>query len=351
MGPVAAPENPLGEEFTARWWHALADGRLQCDLCPRQCRLREDQHGACWVRQRRKDRIILIAYGRSSGFCIDPIEKKPLHHFYPGSTVLSFGTAGCNLVCKFCQNWDISKSREVLRMNQIASPEAIAQAAHDYGARSVAFTYNDPVIFAEYALDCARACKDKGIAPVAVTAGYMHLSPAREFFSAMDAANIDLKAFSEDFYVRLCGGHLNTVLDVIALAVHDTPCWVELTTLLIPGCNDSDSEIAALSSWVVRALGAEIPVHFSAYHPAWKLTHLPPTPASRLQRARRIAQDAGLQHVYIGNIRDLEGGTTRCPGCGKALIVRDGYQISDYAVDTAGRCLACGKTLAGCFGP
>ena len=334
----------------ARWWHALPDGRIQCDLCPRDCKLHDGQRAACFVRANQGGAMVLTTYGRSSGFCIDPIEKKPLHHFYPGSSILSFGTAGCNLACKFCQNWDISKSREMDRLQAQATPAAIAQTAADHGSHSVAFTYNDPVIFAEYAMDTADACHALGIKTVAVTAGYMHPAPAREFYAKMDAANIDLKAFSDDFYFKLCGGHLQPVLDLIALVHHETDCWIELTTLVIPGQNDSAPELTALAKWVATELGPDVPLHFSAFHPAWKFGDTPPTPPATLQRARQIAMDAGLRYVYMGNVHDKEGDTTRCPNCGAAVIERDWYNILSYGLDDAGRCKHCATAVAGRFG-
>ncbi len=285
----------MGSHHPARYWHRLDDGRYQCDLCPRLCKLHAGQRGACFVRMREGEDMLLTTYGRSSGFCIDPIEKKPLNHFYPGSKVFSFGTAGCNLACKFCQNWDISKSRDLDTLMDEASPEEIAETALHWGCHSVAFTYNDPVIFAEYAMDVADACHARGLKTVAVTAGYISECARRDFFSRMDAANVDLKGFTDDFYVKLCGAHLQPVLDTLVWLRHETDVWVELTTLLIPGHNDSDSEIAALSKWVREELGAEVPLHFSAFHPDFKMDDLPPTPPATLARARRIALDAGLQ--------------------------------------------------------
>jgi pyruvate formate lyase activating enzyme len=335
----------------ARWWHALDDRRIQCDLCPRECKLHEGQRAACFVRAMHQGQLILTTYGRSSGFCIDPIEKKPLNHFYPGSSVLSFGTAGCNLVCKFCQNWDISKSRDMDRLMDDATPSAIAQAAKRHGAKSVAFTYNDPVIFAEYAMDTADACHALGIQTVAVTAGYMHLAPAREFYARMDAANIDLKAFSDEFYVKLCGGKLQPVLDLIAMVHQETNCWIELTTLLIPGENDSDAELTALSRWVRNELGPDVPLHFTTFHPDWKMQGIAATPPATLRRARQIAQDAGLHYVYTGNVHDQAGDATTCPTCGKPVIRRDWYQILSYSLDSSGQCRHCGTRIAGVFGP
>jgi pyruvate formate lyase activating enzyme len=337
-------------DFPGRWWHALDDGRIQCDLCPRDCRLHEGQRGACFVRQRSGDAIVLTTYGRSSGFCIDPIEKKPLNHFYPGSSVFSFGTAGCNLACKFCQNWDISKSREMDTLMDAASPEAIAGAAATHGCRSVAFTYNDPVIFAEYALDTAAACHAKGVATVAVTAGYIGAGARHEFFAAMDAANVDLKGFTDEFYVKLCGARLAPVLDTLVAIRHDTDCWLEITTLLIPGKNDSDAELTAMCGWVARELGSDVPLHFTAFHPDYKVTDIAATPRATLRRARAIAHGEGLHFVYTGNVRDPEGGTTYCPGCRAALIERDGYDIRACEVTPEGRCPHCGTAVAGRFG-
>ena len=333
-----------------QWWHPLDDGRIQCDLCPRDCRLHEGQRGACFVRMNEGGAMQLTTWGRSSGFCIDPIEKKPLNHFYPGSAILSFGTAGCNLACKFCQNWDISKSRDMDRLMDSATPETIAAAAQRYGARSVAYTYNDPVIFAEYAIDTAAACRAAGILNVAVTAGYIHEAPRKTFFSMMDAANVDLKAFTDDFYFRQCGAHLPPILDTLAWIHHESDCWLEITTLLIPGLNDSDEELRQLAGWIFRELGPRVPLHLTAFHPDWKLDDIAPTPPATLTRARRIALDQGLQHVYTGNVHDPEGGTTRCTGCGKALIVRDWYEIRGYEVTESGCCPGCGTALAGHFG-
>jgi pyruvate formate lyase activating enzyme len=330
-----------------RWWHALEDGRIQCDLCPRDCKLHEGQRGACFVRKMHDGKMVLTTYGRSSGFCVDPIEKKPLNQFYPGSSVLSFGTAGCNLACKFCQNWDISKSREMDRLMDQATPEMIAAAALRLGCASVAFTYNDPVIFAEYALDVADACHAQGVKTVAVTAGYMHEAPRREFYAKMDAANVDLKAFTEDFYFKLTGADLQPVLDTLVYLVRETKVWTEITTLLIPGKNDSQAEIEAECEWIARNLGTEVPVHFTAFHPDWKMRDVPPTPAATLVRARETALRAGLKYVYTGNVHDQKGGSTYCPSCGEAVIVRDWYDIRAYHLSDEGACGSCGAKLAG----
>jgi pyruvate formate lyase activating enzyme len=334
-----------------RWWHRIDNGRIQCDLCPRDCKLHEGQRGHCFVRQNVGGEMMLTTYGRSSGFCIDPIEKKPLHHFFPGSRVLSFGTAGCNLACKFCQNWDISKSRDMDRLMDQARPSEIARAAEASGCRSVAFTYNDPVIFAEYALDTADACHALGIRTVAVTAGYIRATARREFYAKMDAANIDLKAFTEEFYFKLTGAHLDDVLDTLRYVRHETGTWLEITTLLIPGRNDSDAELEAMTGWIARELGPDVPLHFSAFHPDYKMGDTPATPPATLTRARAIALRAGLHHVYTGNVHDTAGGTTRCPGCQRALIERDWYRIETYRLTDDGHCPDCDAAIPGHFAP
>jgi pyruvate formate lyase activating enzyme len=330
-----------------RWWHALPDGRIQCDLCPRDCRLHEGQRGLCFVRKMAGGAMVLTTYGRSSGFCVDPIEKKPLNQFYPGTSVLSFGTAGCNLACKFCQNWDISKSRDMDSLMDAASPQAIADAAVRMGCRSVAYTYNDPVIFAEYAIDVADACRARGVNNVAVTAGYVHAEARREFFSRMDAVNVDLKGFTDAFYFKLCGGHLQPVLETLEYLVRETAVWTEITTLLIPGRNDSDAELEAECAWIAQHLGRDVPLHFSAFHPDWKMLDVPATPAATLTRARAIAQRAGLHYVYTGNVHDVRGSSTYCPGCGKTVIERDWYDIRGYHLSDSGACIHCGAQLSG----
>src|SRR5918995_5859833 len=307
------------EGAPARHWHRLDDGRIQCDVCPRYCRLHDGQRGLCFVRARKGDEMLLTTWGRSSGFCVDPIEKKPLNHFLPGTPVLSFGTAGCNLTCKFCQNWDISKARALDRLQDFASPEAIADAAVQAGCRSVAFTYNDPVIFLEYAIDVAQACRERGIKTVAVSAGYICEEPRADFFRHMDAANIDLKGFTEHFYKSLCSAQLGPVLDTLTYLKHQTNVWFEITTLLIPGENDSPAEIEALSRWVMERIGPDVPLHFTAFHPDWKMLDKPPTPPATLRMARRVAQETGLHYVFTGNTHDEAGQSTYCHACKATL--------------------------------
>jgi pyruvate formate lyase activating enzyme len=332
-----------------QWWHRAADGRVHCDLCPRACKLHDGQRGFCFVRQARDGAMVLTSYGRASGFCVDPIEKKPLAHFYPGTSVLSFGTAGCNLGCRFCQNWDISKARELDRLSDWAPPEAVAEAAERAGCWSVAFTYNDPVIFAEYAIDCAQAAHARGLKTVVVSAGYITPEARAEFFAHMDAANIDLKAFTEQFYHRLSFAALAPVLDTLRWLKQETSVWFEVTTLLIPGHNDSIEEVARLCDWFAATLGPDVPLHFTAFHPDYKLLDVPPTPAATLSRARRQALDAGIRHVYTGNVHDVAGQSTYCATCGTLLIERDWHQIGRWNLDGQACCPGCGARLAGHF--
>ncbi|MFQ5983355.1 MAG: AmmeMemoRadiSam system radical SAM enzyme [Woeseiaceae bacterium] len=345
-------ETDFTGSVSGRYWHRIDDGRLQCDVCPRYCKLREGQRGLCFVRARHDDEIVLTTYGRSSGFCIDPIEKKPLNHFFPGTPVLSFGTAGCNLACKFCQNWDISKSRELDRLQDSAAPEMIAQAAIETGCRSVAFTYNDPVIFLEYAVDVAIACHERGLKTVAVTAGYICEEPRVEFYQHMDAANVDLKAFTERFYWKVCGGHLDPVLDTIKYLKEETDVWFELTDLLIPDENDSASEIDEMTQWIMENLGADVPIHFTAFHPDWKMMDKPRTPMGTLTKAREIAMKNGLRYVYTGNVHDFAGESTYCHNCHEILIGRDWYELSTWNLtthDDSAECRKCGAEVAGVF--
>ncbi|MEW8689655.1 MAG: AmmeMemoRadiSam system radical SAM enzyme [Candidatus Thiodiazotropha endolucinida] len=335
--------------FPTKYWHSVDDKRIQCDLCPRFCRIKEGKQGFCYVRENHRGAVVLNTYGRSSGFCIDPIEKKPLNHFLPGTPVFSFGTAGCNLACKFCQNWDISKSREMDTLADEASPEAIAQTARRLGCRSVAYTYNDPVIFHEYAIDVAKACAEYDIKSVAVTAGYVCAEPRAEFYRYMHAANVDLKSFNETFYHKLTGAHLEPVLETLKYLRHETGVWVEITTLLIPGENDSDQELNDLSQWVVENLGPEVPLHFTAFHPDWKMRDHPPTPHATLSRARRIAIDNGVHYAYVGNVHDSRESSTWCHHCGKLLIQRDWYELGEWHLDDHGCCVHCGSRLAGLF--
>jgi pyruvate formate lyase activating enzyme len=347
MNSMTAAERLEG--VSGRHWHALDDGRIQCDVCPRYCKLHEGQRGLCFVRGRQDDRIVLTTYGRSSGFCVDPIEKKPLNHYLPGTPVLSFGTAGCNLTCKFCQNWDISKARELDRLQEVASPQDIIQAAIATGSRSIAYTYNDPVIFLEYAVDVAKVARKHGIKNVAVTAGYISAAAREEFYTWMDAANVDLKAFTEAFYKRLCTGHLGAVLETLEYLKQETTVWFEITTLLIPGHNDGPEEVKRLSEWVMARLGPDVPLHFTAFHPDYKMLDIPATPPRTLTMARDIARDVGLHFVYTGNVHDEAGQSTYCPRCGRRVIGRDWFEITTWLLRPDGSCSACGTPIPGLF--
>ncbi|HKK16621.1 MAG TPA: AmmeMemoRadiSam system radical SAM enzyme [Gammaproteobacteria bacterium] len=332
-----------------RYWHPVDGNRIQCDMCPRACKLHEGQRGLCFVRANENGRVVLTSYGRSSGFCVDPIEKKPLNHFLPGTPVLSFGTAGCNLACKFCQNWDISKSREIDTLADSASPENLARSARQLNCRSIAFTYNDPVIFHEYAIDVAQACHEYDIKAVAVSAGYVCPEPRSEFYRYMDAANIDLKAFTEKFYRKITGSHLQAVLDTLVYLKHETSVWFEITNLIIPGENDSDEELHAMTGWIVENLGPDVPIHFTAFHPDWKMRDIPHTPSATLCRARDIAISNGIYYAYTGNVHDQVGGTTCCHHCNTALIERDWYVINGWHLINGAVCPSCGSACHGVF--
>lgn len=329
---------------------SLPDGRIECEVCPRCCKLREKQDGYCRSRGRRGDQIVTLAAGRTSGLAMDPIEKKPLFHFLPGTPVLSFGTIGCNLGCRFCQNEGITRARVRPERLREAPPDQIARAASVLGCRSVAFTYNDPVVFFDYAIDVAKACHARGIQTVAVTAGYVSPKARAELFHHIDAANVDLKGFSEEFYRKMIGGHLQPILDTLLYLRRETRVWLEITNLLIPGVNDSTAEIDMMTRWIGEHLGPDTPIHFSAFHPAGTLTNLPPTPIATLVRAAEIAIESGLTYVYIGNVRsDWE--STRCASCGELLIERDGYQIRTWNLKDSGRCAFCGARCPGHFEP
>jgi len=311
--------------------------------------MHEGQRGLCFVRGAEAGEIKLYTYGRSSGFCVDPIEKKPLNHFLPGTSVLSFGTAGCNLACKFCQNWDMSKSREMDTLADSASPEALAQCAKRLNCSSIAFTYNDPVVFMEYAMDAADACRAVGVKSVAVTAGYMCAEPRAEFYRHMDAANVDLKGFTERFYRKICGGELAPVLETLQYLKRETDVWFEITTLLIPDENDSDAELQEMTQWIATNLGPDVPLHFTAFHPDWKMMDKSRTPAATLTRARAIARKNGLRYVYTGNVHDPDGGSTYCPSCHARVIERDWYEIGEWSLNDWGECLTCGTRIPGVF--
>ncbi|MGD9638117.1 MAG: AmmeMemoRadiSam system radical SAM enzyme [Alphaproteobacteria bacterium] len=335
--------------YSAKYGIQLKDDTIECHLCPRHCKIRDGQRGFCFVRINHKGQFVLDTYGRSSGFAIDPIEKKPLNHFLPGTTVFSLGTAGCNLACKFCQNSSISHVKNVDRLNQTASPCAIAAKAKELGCPSVAYTYNEPLIFLEYALDIAKECCKLGIKNVAVSAGFAEKQAREDFFSKMDAANVDLKAFSDKFYHKFCAASLNPVLETLVYIAKETKCHLEITTLLIPNQNDSDEEIDAMTNWIIKNLGKNIPLHFTAYHPAHRFLKEAPTSLETLVKARDIALKNGLYYVYTGNIRSKEYSSTFCHNCGALLIERDGYNIEKINLDADAKCLKCKTRLHGIF--
>ncbi|MDR2116458.1 MAG: AmmeMemoRadiSam system radical SAM enzyme [Planctomycetaceae bacterium] len=325
------------------------DRMVTCNLCPRYCSIKEGAFGFCGIRTCRNGEIVLLAYGKNTGLAIDPIEKKPLNHFYPGSQVLSFGSIGCNFGCRFCQNWSTAHSRDLSLLKKSSTPEEIVDLAKHFQCRSVAFTYNEPIIGAEYVLDVARLCRREGIKTVAVSNGFIAENERRTFFDQIDAVNIDLKSFSDEFYQKYCNSRLEPVLETLCYLARQSTTWFEVTTLLIPTLNDSDAEIELLSQWLVRNLGVETPVHFSAFHPAYQLTDLPPTPPQTLFRAREIAHSAGLCFVYTGNINDPAGQTTYCPQCRQSVISRNRYRIDEYNIDTESCCRFCGQTISGQF--
>ena len=329
---------------------SLPDGRIECEVCPRCCKLREEQEGYCRSRGRKGNRIVTLAAGRSSGLAVDPIEKKPLYHFLPGTSVLSFGTVGCNLGCRFCQNEGITRSRLRPERLREALPDRVARAASLLGCRSVAFTYNDPVVFFDYAIDVAVACHARGVRTVAVTAGYVSPEAGARLFHHIDAANVDLKGFSEEFYRRMTGGHLQPVLDTLLYLRRETRVWLEITNLVIEGVNDSSEEIDAMTRWIGEHLGPDTPIHFSAFHPAGQMKAHPPTSLGTLVRAAEIAIESGLTNVYLGNLRS-EWENTRCSSCGELLVGRDGYRLAVWNLKEAGRCSACGATCPGRFEP
>ncbi len=341
---------PLGPTHHARWYEREADGRLRCTLCPRDCRLSEGQAGFCFIRANQGGEMVALGYGRSTGFASDPIEKKPLNHFHPGTQVLSFGTVGCNLGCRFCQNWDISKARATGRAMGVHTPSQVVDLAIEAGCPSIAFTYNDPVIWAEWAIDVAKEAHRRGLKTVFVTAGYVSEKARPEIFAHMDAANVDLKAFTEDFYQRVSLAHLAPVLETLEWLARETKVWTEVTNLVIPGLNDAPGETRRLAEWVRDHMGPDVPLHFSAFHPDYKMMDRPATPSRTLTEARRIAREAGLRYVYTGNVHDPDGQTTWCPGCEAPLIERDWMSVRAYRLGAGGACPRCGRRVAGRFG-
>jgi pyruvate formate lyase activating enzyme len=332
----------------ARWWRTLPDGRIHCYLCPRDCHIGKGQHGFCYIRENVDGELVQLGYGRPAALAVDPIEKKPLFHFHPGSTILSLGTAGCNLGCQFCQNFDISKARSTQHGSAHMSPEDVVELAIARGAPAIAFTYNEPTIWAEFVIDIAKAAHRAGLRTVLVSNGYIAREAFLDVYEHIDAANIDLKAFTEDFYAKVTLSHLAPVLDTLRWLRRETSVWFELTNLIIPGLNDGRVEINELCDWILGELGDDVPLHFTAFHPDFKMLDREPTPPETIHRAREEALIAGLKYVYAGNILTRNAGNTQCPKCGKTLIRRSWHRIEEIAIDN-GLCRHCHAEIAGEF--
>lgn len=334
--------------YPAKWWEQAPNGKILCTLCPRYCTIGEGQAGFCFIRQNIGGSLYSVGYGRPTGFAIDPIEKKPLNHFLPGSEILSFGTAGCNLGCKFCQNWSTSKARIDTTNSIYATPEDVIQIAKKYKTPSIAYTYNDPVIFGEYVIDVSKIARQNGINNVMVTAGYIDKNARKDVFRHIDAANVDLKAFTEKFYHNLTFSHITDVLETLIWLKKETGIWIEITNLIIPDENDSDDEIRKMCDWIVENLGDEVPLHFTAFHPDFKMIDKPGTPQSTLSKARSISKSRGIKYCYTGNVHDIDGQTTYCPYCNSKLISRNWHSVISNKL-REGHCYNCGLMIAGKF--
>jgi pyruvate formate lyase activating enzyme len=332
----------------AQWWEPDGNGKILCTLCPRYCKIGEGQAGFCFIRQNHNNKLYSIGYGRPTGFAIDPVEKKPLSHFYPGTSILSFGTAGCNLGCKFCQNWSISKAKADDLNSIYASPEDVVNLAKKYKVPSIAFTYNDPTVFGEYVIDISRIAREEGIKTVIVTAGYIDKRARNDVYKYIDAANVDLKGFTDKFYFKLTFSHLKDVLDTLVWLKKETCIWFEITTLLIPDENDSSEEVKQECDWIMRNLGDGVPLHFTAFHPDFKMTAKERTPEITLDTARKIALSMGIKYCYVGNVHNIDGQTTYCPGCNTPLIKRDWHSVIFNKIRD-GRCYNCGSEIEGRF--
>ena len=331
----------------ARWWETMSDGRLHCYLCPRHCHIGEGQAGFCFIRKNEGGRLLQLGYGRPAAVAMDPIEKKPLNHFFPGTKVLSMGTAGCNMGCFFCQNWDISKAKAD-QVNAVdLSPEQVVDLALEHGAPSIAFTYNEPTIWGEYVIDIAKVARAEGLNTVMVSNGYITREAFFDVYEHIDAANIDLKAFTEKFYSKITLTHLQPVLDTLKWLRHETDVWFEMTNLMIPTLNDDTDEVKQLCDWVLTNLGDDVPLHFTAFHPDFKLNDKPPTPPETLHRARSLAMQMGLKYVYEGNVFS-DGGNTICPGCKQTIVRRSWHAVTRNDIRD-GACKNCGTKIAGVF--
>ena len=332
----------------AKWWESTDNNKILCTLCPRYCKIGEGQPGFCFIRQNIDGKLYSIGYGKPTGFAVDPIEKKPLNHFLPGTKILSFGTAGCNLGCKFCQNWSMSKAKLDDLNSLEASPEEVVNLAKRYHTPSIAYTYNDPTIFGEYVIDISKIAREEGIKSVMVTAGYIDKEARKDVYKYIDAANVDLKGFTERFYWKNTYSHLNDVLNTLIWLKNETDVWFEITTLLIPYENDSPEEIKKECDWILKKLGENVPLHFTAFHPDFKMRDKDRTPENTLTTARKIAMDMGIKHCYLGNVYNSEGQTTYCPNCNKKLIKRNWHSvILNNLVN--GECRKCGYKIDGVF--
>jgi len=318
---------------------------IQCHLCPRGCIVTDGNRGYCRVRENRKGTYYSLVYGRPCATHLDPIEKKPLFHVYPGSLAYSIATVGCNMTCKFCQNWDISQARPEDISVPYRAPENIASAAKKSGAKTIAYTYNEPTIFSEYLSDCARAGREQGVESVMVSNGFITAEAQKTLFPVLKAIKIDFKGFTQDFYKKVCDGQLQPVLDTLK-RLSGSGVWYEIVVLVIPTLNDSPDEIKRMSAWMVKELGQDVPLHFSRFNPMYKMKNIPPTPPQTLRRAREIAMGEGIHFVYIGNVPGAEAQNTICPSCRAVLIERYEYRILNNTI-VDGKCKACGKPVPG----
>ena len=328
-----------------RWWEPMSDGRVHCYLCPRHCHIGEGQSGFCFIRVNEGGKLYSLGYASPAALQIDPIEKKPLNHFLPGTRVFPLGTAGCNMGCFFCQNWDISKSKSDQVRSTHIPPEDIVALAVSNGCPSIAFTYNEPTIWGEYVVDICLAAREAGVRTVMVTNGYVTREAFHDIYEHVDAANVDLKAFTENFYGRITLTHLQPVLEMLTWLKRETSVWFEITNLLIPTLNDDPQEIRRMADWIIEHLGPDVPLHFTAFHPDFKLQDKPRTPSGTLDAARRIALEAGIHYVYEGNIHS-EAAHSYCPGCGKIVVRRSWHDVLEISLRD-GACSSCGYAIPG----
>ncbi len=339
----------MPELHEARWWETMPDGRLHCYLCPRHCHIGENQTGFCFIRKNIDGHLYQLGYGRPAALNIDPVEKKPLNHFFPGTRILSMGTAGCNMGCFFCQNWDISKAKADQVHAADLSPADVVELALERRVPHLAFTYNEPTIWGEYVIDIAREAHASGLNNVMVSNGYITREAFFDVYQHIDAANIDLKAFTEKFYSKVTLTHLQPVLDTLKWLRHETNVWFEITNLIIPTLNDEQDEFRQLVDWMLTNLGDDVPLHFTAFHPDFKLVDKPPTPPETLHRARKLAMEMGLKFVYEGNIFS-DGGDTICPGCRRRIIRRSWHSVTSNDL-LEGKCRHCATQIPGAFSP